>query len=95
MADPLEIINKYLIDISEEGDEHKREERKETMLTYLKGTENDLALIILQDLFRIDNKIEKFEQEHTEFINEIKKDIKDVTEKFKMFNLARRLPNKK
>lgn len=98
MVDTLEVINKYLIDISEEGDQNKRNEMNESMLAYLKGSEENLSILTLQKLFQIGNKLEKYtnerilEQSDLEFINELKKDVKDVTEHFKMFNLARRIP---
>ena len=98
MTNTLEVINKYLIDISEERDENKKSELNESMFAYIKGSEEDLAIITLQKLFMLGKKLDNYtngrilEQNDLEFMNELKKDVKDVTEHFKMFNLARRIP---
>lgn len=100
MSDTLEVINKYLIDMSEEEDEEKKEEKKESMIEYIKSSEDELSLRVLTGLFSVENKIEKYiennplNQRESEFMNELKEDITNVTEHFKMFNLARRLPKK-
>ena len=96
MVDTLEVINKYLIDISKERDENKKNELNESMVEYIKRSEEDLAIITLQKLFIIESKLEEYTngriiQSDLEFINELKKDVRDVTEHYKIFNLARRI----
>lgn len=96
--DTLEVINQYLIDINNEKDENRKNELNESMFAYIKESEENLAIITLQKILQLGNKLDRYtserilEQSDLEFINGLKKDVKDLKEHFTMFNLARRIP---
>lgn len=97
MADMLEAISQYLIDMKNEEDERRREEMRESLLTILTHPKAGPIMGLKMKSFDLEQKREQYrehkvpEENRLEFINEIRRIEDDVMAYYKICELTEEL----